>query len=89
MLSVVGGAGDIESYTMLYCAQLKELTVEVRLVMLVRMGGGGDYEDMSWKAADCSLVDNLIAKKLILLTFRPDAPVLLRARVKLSCGTNL
>ena len=36
----------------------------------------------SWKIADCSLVDNLIAKKLILPTFRPDAPVLLRARVR-------
>ena len=33
------------------------------------------------KDADCSLVDNLIAKRLILPTFRPDAPVLLRARV--------
>ena len=32
----------------------------------------------SWKAADCSPVDNLIAKKLILPTFRPDTPVLLR-----------
>ena len=32
----------------------------------------------SWKVADCSLVDNLIAKKLILPTFRLDAPVLLR-----------
>ena len=42
----------------------------------------------SWKDADCSLVDNLIAKKLILPTFRPDAPVLLRARVKLSRGTS-
>ena len=30
-----------------------------------------------WKVADCSLVDNLIAKKLILPMFRPDAPVLL------------
>ena len=30
----------------------------------------------SWKVAECSLVDNLIAKKLILLTFRPGAPVL-------------
>ena len=33
----------------------------------------------SWKVAECSLVDNLIAKKLILPMFRPDAPVLLRA----------
>ena len=32
------------------------------------------------KDAECSLVDNLIAEKLILPTFRPDAPVLLRAR---------
>ena len=39
------------------------------------------------KDAECSLVDNLIAEKLILPTFRPDAPVLLRARVKLSRGT--
>ena len=31
---------------------------------------------LSWKVADCSLVDNLIAKKLILPTFQPDAPVL-------------
>ena len=31
----------------------------------------------SWKVAECSLVDNLIAKKLTLATFRPDAPVLL------------
>ena len=38
--------------------------------------------------AECSLVDNLIAEKLILPTFRPDAPVLLRARVKLSRGTS-
>ena len=30
------------------------------------------------KDAECSLVDNLIAEKLILPTFRPDAPVLLR-----------
>ena len=42
----------------------------------------------SWKVAECSLVDNLIAKKLILPTFRPDAPVLLRAKVKLSRGTS-
>ena len=28
------------------------------------------------KDAECSLVDNLIAEKLILPTFRPDAPVL-------------
>ena len=40
------------------------------------------------KDAECSLVDNLIAEKLILPTFRPDAPVLLRARVKLSRGTS-
>ena len=39
------------------------------------------------KDVECSLVDNLIAEKLILPTFRPDAPVLLRARVKLSRGT--
>ena len=39
------------------------------------------------KDAECSLVDNLIAEKLILPTFRSDAPVLLRARVKLSRGT--
>ena len=32
------------------------------------------------KDAEYSLVDNLIAEKLILPTFRPDAPVLLRAR---------
>ena len=31
----------------------------------------------SWKVAECSLIDNLIAKKLILATFRLDAPVLL------------
>ena len=41
-----------------------------------------------WKVADCSLVDSLIAKKLILPTFQLDAPVLPRARVKLSCGTS-
>ena len=35
----------------------------------------------SWKDDNCSLVDNLIAKKLILPTFWPDALVLLRARV--------
>ena len=35
------------------------------------------------KDDECSLVDNLIAEKLILPTFRPDAPVLLRARVAL------
>ena len=29
-----------------------------------------------WKVAECSLVDNLIAKKLILPTFQLDAPVL-------------
>ena len=40
------------------------------------------------KDAEFSLVDNLIAEKLILPTFRPDAPVLLRARVKLSRGTS-
>ena len=40
------------------------------------------------KNADCSLVDNLIGKKLILPTFRSDAPVLLKARVKLSRGTS-
>ena len=40
------------------------------------------------KDAECSLVDNLIAEKLILPTFRPDAPVLLGARVKLSRGTS-
>ena len=40
------------------------------------------------KDAECSLVDNLIAEKLILPTFRLDAPVLLRARVKLSRGTS-
>ena len=34
----------------------------------------------SWKVADCSLVDNLRAKKLNLPTFRLDAPVLIRAR---------
>ena len=33
-----------------------------------------------WKVTDCSLVDNLIAKKLILPTFRLDALVLFRAR---------
>ena len=44
------------------------------------------HEDFM-KDADCSLVDNLIAKKLILPTFRLDAPVLLKARVKLSRGT--
>ena len=40
------------------------------------------------KDAECSLVDNLIAEKLILPTFRPGGPVLLRARVKLSRGTS-
>ena len=30
-----------------------------------------------WKVADCSFVHNLIAKKLVLPTFRLDAPVLL------------
>ena len=34
------------------------------------------------KDVECSLVDNLIAEKLILPMFRPDAPVLLRARVR-------
>ena len=34
------------------------------------------------KDADCSLVDNLIGKKLILSTFRPDAPVLLTLALK-------
>ena len=32
------------------------------------------------KDAECSLIDNLIAEKLILPTFRPDAPVLLHSR---------
>ena len=32
------------------------------------------------KDVECSLVDNLIAKKLILPTFRPDAPVETSAR---------
>ena len=40
------------------------------------------------KDADCCLVDNMIAKKLILPTFRLDAPVLLKVRVKLSRGTS-
>ena len=35
------------------------------------------YLSPPWKVADCSFVHNLIAKKLVLPTFRLDAPVLL------------
>ena len=39
------------------------------------------------KDADCSLVDNLIAKKRTLPTFRPDAPVLLSPALLISTWT--
>ena len=47
----------------------------------------GQYGDTVLESC-CFLVDNLIAKKLILPMFRLDAPVLLRVRVKLSHGTS-